>query len=91
MRLYERFGVKEYRIIDPANETLSVYTLSNPKAKGAPEARGEKEAGRNLDTGSVTGALGKQTYGRAAVYGPEDTYQSSVLAGFDLNLAGLFV
>jgi Uma2 family endonuclease len=31
--LYEKFGVKEYWIIDPANELVEVFTLENKKYK----------------------------------------------------------
>ena len=61
LRLYERFGVKEYWIIDPANKTLSVYSVS-----------------------------GGGSYGTPAVYGPEDTFTSGVLEGFELDLSGVF-
>ena len=64
LALYERFGVKEYWIIDPANKTLSVY--------------------------SVSGGAGGGSYGKPAVYGPEDTFASNVLEGFTLDLSGVF-
>lgn len=35
LALYERFGVKEYWIIDPANQTLSVYSLNGGETGGA--------------------------------------------------------
>lgn len=60
--LYERFGVQEYWIIDPANQTLLVYSLSG----------------------------GGGGYGKPAVYGPEDSFTSSVVEGFELKLAGVF-
>ena len=62
LHLYERFGVKEYWIIDAANMTLSVYSLSG----------------------------GNSSYSKPAVYGPEDTFTSSVVEGFELQLAGVF-
>ncbi|MCF7915964.1 MAG: Uma2 family endonuclease [Spirochaetaceae bacterium] len=69
LALYERFGVKEYWIIDPANQTLSVYSLSGIAAGG-----------------SETGG----SYSKPAVYGPEDTFTSSVVEGFQLKLADVF-
>jgi len=63
LHLYERFGVKEYWIIDPANQTLLVYSLNGS---------------------------GASSYSKPAVYGPEDTFTSSVIEGFMLNLAGVF-
>ena len=60
LALYERFGVKEYWIIDPANQTLSVYSLSDG------------------------------SYSKPTVYGPEDTFTSSVVEGFQLKLADVF-
>ena len=52
LHLYERFGVKEYWIIDPANQTLLVYSLNGS---------------------------GASSYSKPAVYGPEDTFTSSVI------------
>jgi Uma2 family endonuclease len=69
LRLYERFGVTEYWIVDPANKTLSVYTLGAARENAAPP---------------------KEGYAKPAVYGPEDTFRSGVLEGFELELGGLF-
>lgn len=68
--LYERFGVKEYWIIDPANETLSVYSLSGGAGRDTVENGG--------------------SYSKPAVFGPEETFTSSVIEGFELTLAGVF-
>lgn len=60
-RLYERFGVKEYWIVDPDNETVSVQILDGDR------------------------------YGLSVDYGHDDTLVSSMLDGFELQLATIFV
>ncbi len=53
---------REYWIIDPANETLSVYSSVH----------------------------GDNAYGKPAVYGREDTYKSSVLEDFKIDIDEMF-
>lgn len=47
LRLYEHFGVKEYWIIDPANNTLSVHILSHG-AYGKPAVYGPEETLKSM-------------------------------------------
>jgi Uma2 family endonuclease len=81
--LYERFGVKEYWIIDPANETLSVYTLAAArKSAGLPR--------ESTDRPPEGAGLPPEGYGKPEVYGREDTFASRILEGFTLEVGGLF-
>ena len=63
LTLYERSGVREYWVVDPANETLSVYSLGRGSGGG---------------------------FGKPAVYGPGDRFESRVLEGFSLDLSRVF-
>jgi Uma2 family endonuclease len=83
LALYERFGVKEYWIIDPANETLSVYTLAAAR-KSAGLPRG------NTDRPPEGAGLPLGGYGKPEVYGREDTFASRILEGFTLDVGELF-
>jgi len=77
LSLYERIGVKEYWIVDPANNVVWVYRLQ--------EGSGLRSEHSPTEVAGVRG-----TYGKPEVYGPEDTLKSQVLEGFSLELSSIF-
>ncbi|RKX73785.1 MAG: hypothetical protein DRP87_18245, partial [Spirochaetes bacterium] len=86
LALYERFGVREYWIVDPANCIMWVYRLVEPGRTGQEGCRSGKERRPQLG-GSESHTA---TYGKPEVYGPEDTFTSRVMEGFSLELSSVF-
>jgi len=68
LKLYERFGVKEYWIIDPANETLSVYSkIEGNESYGKPAVYGREDTFKSavledfkIDMGEMFEKAGKE-------------------------------
>ncbi|NGQ93821.1 Uma2 family endonuclease [Brevibacillus sp. SYP-B805] len=44
LSLYERFGVKEYWIVDPGNQYAQIYRLQDGGKYGAPSVYSREEA-----------------------------------------------
>jgi Uma2 family endonuclease len=86
LELYERFGVSEYWIVDPANRVMWVYRLGGVEGSGEAENTGHEETAAQR----VGGHGRPEGYGRPQVYGPEDTFSSRVLEGFSLQLNEVF-
>jgi Uma2 family endonuclease len=102
LELYERFGVTEYWIVDPANRVMWVYRLGGFAAPSRIERTGARNSGR-VQSGEAestgheeaaaqrAGGHGRpEGYGRPPVYGPEDTFSTRVLDGFSLQLNEVF-
>ena len=90
--LYERVGVREYWIVDPANRIMWVYRLVEPGKTGREGSRaGEQEQAEHARQNKPRLSGQKiGTYGKPEVYGPEDTLTSRVLEGFSLELSSVF-